>query len=201
MTDPETLACAAETNPPWSRSRMLVRTGDLAFVLTTADDARTAHRFDVCELAEWHATAVRCIYEQSPDRGRVAARLRHVAHGDIEPAFPFKNGAHPTATDGQLDHLLDVADIETVARQQAAVDGHPELGLIGFLLDRRVRRTRDRPDHLEHLGGKATQDHEIRTGENHGEIRRGARRDLRRRIDDGLRDVEGRAGNAGVEPF
>ena len=57
----------------------------------------------------------------------------------------------------------------------------------------------DSPDDVQHLAGKAARNVEIGTGDDDGEIGRRAGRDLGRRIDDGLRDVEGGARDVAIE--
>src|SRR5438046_1292035 len=69
------------------------------------------------------------------DRAGVGAGGRDVADGEVEAALALEDGRDAAAADSHLDDVLDVADVDAVARCGRAVDGEAELGLVGLLLD------------------------------------------------------------------
>ena len=48
---------------------------------------------------------------------------------------PSNRRAGGAAADRQLDHILDLADVDAVAGDLVAIDADPQLGLVGLLLD------------------------------------------------------------------
>src|SRR5215813_5730252 len=85
------------------------------------------------------------------DGKRIGAGLRNVAHGNIKASLSCKEGADSAATNGQLDHVLHLAHVDTVARHRLSVDAQAELGLIYLLFNAGIRRTTDVPDNFQGL--------------------------------------------------
>ena len=97
-----------------------------------------------------------------PIARRIGARLGHVAHRDVESALAFEERADGAAADRELDHVLDVADVDAVARQRLPIQPQPQLRLILFLLDAGVGRARHLPQHVERLVAEPAQLGEVR---------------------------------------
>ena len=71
----------------------------------------------------------------APDGVGVGPGFGRVAHAEVELPFALKNFAHRPPADGQLDHVLYVADVDGVARHFVAFDADAELSLFVLLLD------------------------------------------------------------------
>jgi hypothetical protein len=99
--------------------------GDLPFVLAAADDARAAHGLDARKVTQRHAATARGRHENLADRCRIRPRLREVSYRHVESALALEHGAHRAASDRELDHILDVADIHCVPGKLAAIDRNP----------------------------------------------------------------------------
>ena len=99
---------------------------DLPLVLAAPDDARTAHGFDAGELTQGHAPPPGVAPESARWPSDRCARLRHIPHRHVEPPSP-EDRRHRAATDRQLDHVLDVTDVEAIAGEHRAIDRDPQL--------------------------------------------------------------------------
>src|SRR5262249_37534900 len=114
--------------------------GDLTLVLAPGDDRRSVRDPYVCELGQWHASALAHRDQDGADRRRVGTRLRREAHHDVEAPVALEDRGDRAAAERQVDDVLHVADVDAVARHLIAIHRDAKLRLVGFLLDRRVGR-------------------------------------------------------------
>src|SRR5215510_4097384 len=109
--------------------------GNLPLVLAPRDDRGAVGHCDFRQLRERHAPAVTRGNQDAPDGVGVGPGFGGVAQGEGELPFAFKDAAHSPPADGQLDHVLHVADVDAVARHLVAFDADAELSLFVLLLD------------------------------------------------------------------
>src|SRR5262249_39742255 len=108
---------------------------NLPLVLAPRDDRGAVDHCDFRQLRERHASAVTRGNQDAPDGFGVGPGFGRVAQGEVELPFAFKDAAHSPSADGQLDHVLHVADVDAVARPLVAYDTDAELSLFVLLLD------------------------------------------------------------------
>jgi hypothetical protein len=117
--------------------------GDLPSVVAPGNDCGAIPRPNFCELRQGNTSSFTRRDQDVPYRVGVAASLWDKSHGYIEAAFALKQRTDGPAPDGQLDHVLNVTYVDSVARHVLPVDADRELRLIGLLFDRRVNGAMD----------------------------------------------------------
>ena len=105
-----------------------------------ADLRRAFGDVDLGELAERNERAARRRNENFLDRLDIVARCFGKTHGEAENFQAFINLARFLAADGGLDHVLNVGDVDAVARDLVAVDFDLQIGQAADFLDVDVGR-------------------------------------------------------------
>jgi hypothetical protein len=106
MTAPATLASASDTKPPWSLSRMFVRTVICRSFSRRAMMLGPRTRLHPSQFTERYPSTARRRDQNLSDGRWVGPRLRHVPDRHVEPALSLEHCAHGAATKRQFDMVL-----------------------------------------------------------------------------------------------
>ena len=133
----------------------------------------------VAIFAERHALAAGPGEQDAPDRLQVAARLLREADHDGDPPLPLDDARGLGARERGLDRLVDVGDVDAVARHRRAIQGDLDLLHAGDLLDPGVVGAADAAEDRRRLVGEPLEQGDVVAVDLHGEIALDARRSAR----------------------
>ena len=156
---------------------------------------------DACQLRQGHATAVTGGNHHMAKRDRVGAGLRGETRGDVKAPFAFKHGTDRTPTQGQINNVLHLTDIDPVACYLQAVDAEAQLRLVSLLFDRRLSGPPDLLDQSKTVVGQGPQGLQVRATDDDGQVSGRSRRDFGRGINDRLGEIQRCARNGGLQPL
>ena len=115
-------------------------------------------------------------------------------------SIALEDAGDRATADREVDHVLDVAHVDTVAGDLEAVDGELYLGLIALLFDRCVDGPTHAAQDAQGSCGELAKLAEVGTTDDDGEVRRRPGGDLGRRVDDRLREVQNHLRDRVLEP-
>ena len=144
----------------------------------------TAGVLDASDLAERDLRAVGRGHEDLAERLRIRAVLRRIPNPDGKPLTALDRRRQRGFPDGGLDHLLDVADADAVARGGAAVDLDVEVLTTGDLFGVDVARARHPADGVSDLPRQFLEHGQVGAEDLHAHFRADAGRQHVDAVDD-----------------
>src|SRR5438105_5000930 len=168
FTVASTFFIASATMPPMSRSRTL-HYGDAALAAFALDLTQALRLLELRELRHRNAFTARRAHRQMLEHHQRFAAPGE-PHREVEAALALEDLTDDAATRGRLDRILNVLDVDAVARGGPAVDDDLQLRLADEVVVIEVRHPADVAKHVGDLPGDAFELEDISPVELDGQL-------------------------------
>src|SRR5882672_10582690 len=164
--------------------------GDAPLAAFALDLAQALRLLELCELRHWNAFTARRAHRQVLEHHQRFAAPGE-PHREVEAALALEDLADDAPARGPLDRILNVLDVDAVARGGPAVDDDLQLRLADEMVVIEVRHTADVAKHVGDLSGDAFELEDISPVELDGQLALHAGERLVDVVLDRLREVRG----------
>src|SRR5579875_3333402 len=136
---------------------------DVAGVILAVDESRAVADANIRDLTERNLLPSGICHEEVGDLPFAAAKLRFRPYDQVKLLFPLNHLRDSLSSDRGLDHCLNIADVNAVARALRTVHIHQSTGLAEFAHHYEIGESRYFLQSSLHFQGLFLQDAKVRT--------------------------------------